>query len=159
MKELELDAALLQHFVEGSEDDVAHARAHLPEDVTSVGEEHAQRAAQALPRRDAWPLKVAVLVRQRERVETAHECGVEGALRGAVQAQPFGDLVVVDRIEAARIVRQAEADDAAHDGEREIDDLPQPADLVVLFGDDLQLAVRVGGQRIHQVQDRALRVE
>src|SRR6185369_5312107 len=99
----------------------------------------AQRAAQTLPRRDAWPLKVAVLVRQRQRVEAAHEGGVEGAFRGAVESQPFGDLVVVDRIEASRVVRQAEADDSAHDGEREIDDLPQPANLIVALGDDLEL--------------------
>ena len=77
-------------------------------------------------------------------------------LGGAVQAQPLAAVVVVDGVEAARVGDQAEADDAAHGGEREVDDLPQPAGLVVPGVSALQLVRTAAVNGVEQPQEQIL---
>src|ERR1700678_280582 len=61
VKELETDAAVLQHLVVRCENDVAHASTHLPENCASVCKEHPQRSADSLACRKSGPADVAVL--------------------------------------------------------------------------------------------------
>ena len=89
VEEAELRSPSLEGLVERREHDVAHAGAHLPEERAAVREEHPQRPANPLPRRDGRAARVAALVGQGEVVEPAHDRGVHRALGGAVQQEPL----------------------------------------------------------------------
>ncbi len=52
-------------------------------------------------------------------------------LGSAVHPQPFPAIEVVDRVEPARIGKQAETHDPDQDSQDEIDDLPPATNLVV----------------------------
>ena len=158
VEEREADAAPAQHLVEGRENDVAHTRLHAPEERAAVGEERAHHAAERLARRDARARGIAVLVGEAEVVEAAQVAGVHRLLRGAVHEQPLAAVVVLDRVEAARVGRQVEADDAAQGRERQVDDRPQAPELDVLRRARVDLLARVGGERVEHPQDEVLGV-
>src|SRR5205814_1679140 len=121
-------------LVEGREHDVAHARLHAPEERAAVGEERARHAAERLTRGDARPRRVAVLVGEAEVVEPAKVARVERRVGRAVHPQPFATVVVVDRVEAARVGEEMVPDDAAQRGERQVGDRPQAAEREVALG-------------------------
>ena len=156
VEEADLHAALLEHLVAGREHDVAHAGLHLPEHRAAVGEEHPQRAAQCLAGGQPWTCRVAVLVRQCQVVQAAHEGRIERALGRAVHAQPLAALEVVDGLQAAWRQQQAVAHRADQDRQHEVDDLPLAAHLVVGADDVLELLAHDAGHRVQQAQRHVL---
>ena len=156
VEELEADAALFEHFVERRKHHVAHTAVHAPEQAAAVGEQHAEGSAQRCSGGEARALEVAVFVRERQRVDSAHERRVQRRVGRAVEPQPVAPIVVVDRVEAARIGQQAEAHDALHGGEHHVDDFPQAACLVVALGEHSELAPRVRADAVDQMEHRVL---
>ena len=125
VEEHEVDTPPREGLVERREDDVAHARAHLPEQRALVVEEEAACQLQAGTRFEGGPRVVAVAVAEHQVVHAAHETGVDRLGLGAVANQPLPEIEVVDRAEAAGGVEQAVGVDA-EDGRRdEVDDLPE----------------------------------
>ncbi len=67
-------------------------------------------------------------------------------------AQPVAHLVVVERVEAARIGRQAGTDRAAQAGQHQVEHLPQPAAAVVGGDHPAQQVAGGGGDGVDQPQ-------
>ena len=158
VEELEAHAPAREDLVEGCEHDVAHAGLHAPEEGAAVGEEGARHAAERLTRGDARPRRVAVLVGEAEVVEPAKVARVERRVGRAVHPQPFATVVVVDRVEAARVGEEMVPDDAAQRGERQVGDRPQAAEREVALGARLDLAPGVGGEGVQEAEHEVLRV-
>ena len=76
-------------------------------------------------------------------------------LRGAVHPQPFPAIIVVDRVEPARVGEQPEAHDSDQDGEDKIDDLPPATNLVVGRDPIFDPPLDVGGDGFDKAQDDA----
>jgi hypothetical protein len=127
MEEAKGDAAFLEHFVQRREDDVAHAGSHLPKQCASIREEHPQRTANCLARRESGPLRVSARVGHREVEQAAYESRVDRRFRCAVEFQPLSTFVVVDRIQAVRMSDDSVPHDAGENCDDEIDDRPDVA--------------------------------
>ncbi len=153
MEEPELHPSGAQRVVERREDDVAHARGHLPEDRAAVVEEHLPRQQQTGPGCEPRALGVAVLVAEHEVVHDPDQRRLDGLRPGTVTRQPFAVVLVVDRRVALGAGHEPVDDDAAHDRAHEVEEVPHAAGRVVA-ADALGERVAQAG---HHDLDRAQR--
>ncbi len=150
MEELEAHPALLEDLVQRREDDVPHARVHAPEERAAVREEHAHRAAHRDAGGQPGLRRVPVLEGEDEVVDPVHEARVERLLGRPVHGEPLAPVVLVDRVEAARVEREAVHRRATQDRQDDVDDLPDPSQLAVLLDHLPQLVARRVGHRLDQ---------
>src|SRR5260370_4741797 len=108
MEELKRNASVLKHFVQWCEDNISHARVHLPEQGSARGEEHAQGPTKAHSCRVTRTAIISVFIGERKVVRASEQCRVERTLGRAVQPQPFAHIVVVDRVKSTRISDKSE---------------------------------------------------
>ena len=80
VKELEANPTVLEHLIERRKYDVAHPRAHAPEERSAVREEHPHRAAKRHASREPRSRHIAVLERERQIVDATHKARVERRL-------------------------------------------------------------------------------
>ncbi|WP_157601323.1 hypothetical protein [Stigmatella aurantiaca] len=140
VEELESDAAPPKHLVQGREDGLAHARAHLVEDGTAVAREHAQHSENGESR--ASPGTVA----EGEVVEGADQPARYHAFGGPVLAEPIAVLHLVERLEVGAGPMEAVAQNANHGDRAELEDDPHPAQV----GVGLEVASGQGPEPIEQ---------
>ena len=158
MEECEAHPAPPQHLVQRGEYDVSHAAAHLPEYGAAVGEERAEESSQGDPRRNPWALEVSIFVREAESVQPAQVSRVDGTRGGAVQEEPLATVVVVDRVEAARIIHEPEANLSPHGRERQVDDLPDPPQLGIVLESALEEPPRVRDGGVQEPHEDGARI-
>ena len=101
MEELELHAAAPKCLIQRGDHDIAHACRHLPEDRPAVLEERYADEEDRGPGAHRGSIVVSVLVAEYEVVQSAHQREVHDVGVGAMAQHPFGEVLVVDRPEAA----------------------------------------------------------
>ena len=121
MEEAKAHPAATKRLIQGREDDIAHTGPHLPEQRPLVIEEHAQGEMEREPGRKSRPLRVAILVREREVVEAADERRVDGGVRGTMAGEPLAQVEVVDGVIA--VGGEPVSGDSAHHRLPELDQL------------------------------------
>ncbi len=93
MEELELHAALRQHLVQGTKDDVPHTRFHLPIDRAFVIQQEIKRRSQRGP-----GLVGVVMTAKYQSIETLHQRGLQRKLRRSIPLQPFAIVPLINHI-------------------------------------------------------------
>ena len=153
VKELDLHPPLDQQLVQRREYDVAHSGVHLPHQRAAIGEERPQQAAQRRARLGLRALRVAVAIPERQVVDhRAHQRALHRVPPRTVAEQPVAEIDAVDDVEAAGADHSV-LDQAADDGDHQIDDVPGATDAVIAT----DRAVKAPAQEVHRDLKRAAR--